>query len=269
MAAFDIKPFLERFASLLSEEDSPTVQGVLLHLMNETGDMDYNVQVPSKTASVKLNVDDEEGVIVLHLTGLYAVSLRTVRNLYKNYSRIISITTNTPSKKNVPLTVTVTINKANQSPKAKEVHVPKADNQINTIQDGLRWTGRDLENIKGMEKDVIDMDLDMVSPKWQITDRGSTYILIATPIHSTNIAFYDYMIKKHVGVIENIVYRTDSDKPAADAAPRFEIYCHRTRKTTLEEDPAELFQDNADLSDLPIEEKRPRKKVRRNNYYEG
>lgn len=268
MGTLDIKPYLDEFKKVLDDEDSPTVQGVFLHLANETADPDYNVHTPDISTKVKLHDNEEEGVIILQLVGVNAFSQRTVRALYNDYSRIVSITQTTQSKKNVPITITVTINKASQPTKPKEAHVPKADNEINTIQDGLRWTGRDLENIKMIEKDVMDMDLDMVSPKWQITDRGSTYILIATPIHSTNIAFYEYLIKKHVGVVDNIVYRTDADKPSADPAPRFEIYCHRTRKTNLDDD-ASAVEDAADIDDLPAETKRPRKKMRRSNFYEG
>lgn len=259
MEQLDVKSIVRKFQSMLTDEDSATVQGVLVHITNGLADPDFNVGSLNAKTTIKVQTNDEEGVIILHIGGLNEVSMRRLFDTNKSYSRIIACTVNTPVEGNNPLTITVVINKAASEHKKKEQHTPKADNRISNVMDGLKWTGKDLSNIKHIEKDVIDMDLSMLSPKWEILDREDTYVLVATPIHNVSVAFYEYITHEHPGVIENIIFRTESAKPASDPAPRFEIYCNQSRKTTRA--PSETTED-----DTP---QRPTKKTRRNNFYEG
>jgi len=265
MENLDVKKLVDECKVVLKDEDSATVQAILLNVAEESVDPNFNIRNPGKDTKVRLHDIEDDGVIVVHVNNLAGISLRRLYKLYNSYSRIVGCTVSTATKGNTPLSVTMVINKASGGEKNKDQHAPKANNEISNVMDGLRWTSRDLTNIKTVQKDVIDMDLGMYSPKWEIIDRADSYVLVATPIHSVNLAFYEYITRKHPGLINNIVYRTDSANPNAAAAPRFEIYCNCTRKTSLTNgaDPG----DASDHEDAAVS--RPAKKARRNDYFQG
>lgn len=272
---FSTQGIIDKIAgSSLDPEDRLAVQAVLLELLNDCVDTDYNVYKPQIRDDLDIHYTDAT-TIEITIRNFAEVSQRRIWAVYKEYPRVRSISLSSPATANQSVVMIVLMNRECAGDAEKDRHVPCADNSINNMVGGLKWSREDVANAKAIMKTVVDMDADMRTPEWSIIDRpdSRSYILIATPIERTAASFYDYLLAKFPGVVSNTVFRTEANTPTRAPRPRLQIFCNRVGKPARfdrDDDSGAVGEDagdNGDNNNDNHSSTRPTKR-RKTDYYD-